>query len=422
MKMGVIDLNFNINCSNMEFTLPHEVLASENLIRLSVSGCKIDTGEDGKVCCSGLKSLSLDRMWVEGGIVWNIVSSCPLIDKLSLLGSRFLFETQSSTSNVVSLMTTSALDLSPFVEFGKRNVGSVVDGPINLYEFRKLKYLFLNGVNVHTLFFNDFSSKFPCLKDLRLHDCDGYKAIRISSPSLERINFTQRKMLRVKFDVPSIRKFTFSGKHLPSLTFKTTRSDWESDISISCLTIPNDTWFPSLNKLLTKLSMSRVSLSLQMELYPNFNLVGNFQVLFKPVVENLTVDAPSSVCPDLFHILFECCHPVSVTQRIYGQCDLEEVRKNNTLETVQKRFIQQGTLIWYSANQSSCGPCDLEEVNMEFFDEVVSAWRRVFLDFSTNLGAEQRICLRLRWGQEPTILKSKNLYNKVSYMMRRDTN
>ncbi|KAL8537401.1 hypothetical protein ACS0TY_012517 [Phlomoides rotata] len=177
LKMGATCLDFKIYDNDLRFTLPQQVFGSENLVILSVSRCKICMGVDGKVSCSRLKSLTVDMVYVEGDIIWDIISSCPLIENLSL-----------SICN--------GMALSPRSMFGKQNVGLVLD---------KLKCLLLSGINVDTLFFNDFSSKFPCLKNLSVHRCVGYKGIKISSPSLECISFTRDKILRAKFDVPSIR-------------------------------------------------------------------------------------------------------------------------------------------------------------------------------------------------------------------------
>lgn len=65
--------------------------------------------------------------------------------------------------------------------------------------------------------------------------------------------------------------------------------------------------------------------------------------------------------------------------------------------------MNQASLICSSANQSTCGPCDLGEVSWEFFDAAVSAWRPLLSDSSKRSGAEERIRVRLRWGQEPAV-------------------
>lgn len=180
MKLGAVDLDFGVNDHNRLFELPSEVLDCENLIRLSVNGCKIGVGGNGEIKCSRLESLHLDNVWLEGDILWDIISRCPLIEKLSLRSCRFLDGTQNS-GNVVFVTDFSMLALNPFNEFGKRNLGLVVDRPVISYVINKLKCLSLYGVTVHAFFFNEFSSKFPCLVALGLYDCDNNKEPSFSS-------------------------------------------------------------------------------------------------------------------------------------------------------------------------------------------------------------------------------------------------
>ncbi|KAL8521354.1 hypothetical protein ACS0TY_011759 [Phlomoides rotata] len=363
MKMGAIDLDFQIFKPDTEFVFPHEVLESENLTRLAVSWCRIELGADGKIRCSRLKSLSLCDVRLESHVIWDIILSCPLIEKLSLCRCTFLLKTQSS--NVPSGTRTSEVALSP--EFAKRK-------SINTYEICKLKYLLLGGIEVHTSFFHDFSTKFPCLKELSVHHCDGFKGIQISGPSLECINFTHyHQMLRVKFDVPNIRKFTFSGSHSPSLSFKTDRSNWESDIYIMCCRRPTAAWFLNLNKFLTKLKciMSKISLTLQILPMTTFAHVGNLQGLPKPLVDNLKISVPSSDCPVPFDIIFCCCRPIFLPQSWLPEWSRGAKSNNDFVEIVYKRLMQQ------VSHQSMPAPHDLMEVSVELFDEAVSVWRPV---------------------------------------------
>ncbi|KAL8515767.1 hypothetical protein ACS0TY_014454 [Phlomoides rotata] len=251
-------------------------------------------------------------------------------------------------------------------------------------------------IDVDTLFFDDFSSKFPCLKDLSLHGCGGYKGIKIYSPSLECISFTQDRILRAKFDIPSIRKFTFSGA-IPSLSFKTTTNIWECDISISCCRSPSAKWILKLNKLLTKLSLSKVSLTLKMYFRRRFDCVQDINVLLKPQVENLVIDGfhgeyPN--CPELFDVLFRCCRPIYITQ----VCNFG-TRSCDFMEFVYKRVMQDVSLKCSSTNQSVSGERHLVGVDVEYFDRAISAWRPQLLDASTKpVAGKQRIRLHLRWG------------------------
>ncbi|KAL3629457.1 hypothetical protein CASFOL_026679 [Castilleja foliolosa] len=284
MQMGVTDLKLHLMYLYPLLSLPKELLGSEKLVRLSAIGCTIDLWVNGKVSWSSLKSLSLHKVNVKGDVIWDIILSCPLIEELLLSECTCLVKVQvenhvSRRSRMLALNT-------------------------NLFELRKLKCLSLKRVKIDTSFFHNFSFKFPCLKDLTVDDCFGYKAITISSPSLERISFAVKKrMLRANFEVPCVRKFTFSGSCLPRLSFGTSSSllwKWESDISVKCSGNRNGlltpSWFLKLKKFLADLSPSRISLtlSLSISILCEDSSGDVIQGLAKPpIVDNLRVVLPT---------------------------------------------------------------------------------------------------------------------------------
>ncbi|KAG8370092.1 hypothetical protein BUALT_Bualt14G0081600 [Buddleja alternifolia] len=361
LHMGVSDLNLELRYSCFHpyewYTLPHEVLEAEALIRLSASHCKIDWPLDRKLLCSRLESLILRYVHVRDDVVWNIISSCPLIENLLLSECDYFVGTNGE-------LETFTLR-SPLIEFCKGNVGSVIDGPIKVSEFHKLKSLFLQQVNFDEQFFSDFSLKFPCLEDLNLHYCLGNKEVRrqISSHSLRWISVTETRMLWVNFDVPNICKFTFSGPIFSCLSFTSVLKEWESDISISCYDSHlTASWFDSLKRFLTKLIPSKISLILR---------------FFK-------------------------------VQHIYRVGEIEA--HNESVELLCKRLIRQVNRNCCILNQNVFGQCDLQEVNVEYFEEALTEWtgplpsagspslETALFSASTNPKYGQKVRLRLKWG------------------------
>ncbi|KAL6573782.1 hypothetical protein OROHE_002241 [Orobanche hederae] len=348
-KRGATSLDFQIYEENNEFGLPNQVFGFENLTRLSVCGCKIgSTSADGKLIirCARLESLTFKRVYEQGNIIWDIISSCPLIENFSF-------------------STTLRLALT---EFGK---GNVVDGRILVNEFRNLKRLFLYRVISSSL----------CIS---FHRC-----------------YVVR---RVKFDVPRIRKLSYSGSDIPLLSFKAaTTSNWASHICIERGFAPSAAWFLRLSKLLKSLSLSKVSLSLIILSERRSDYTAKFQGLHnKPKVENLTIYGHYSVCPAFFYSLFRCCHPIYVTQYWSPKLLRDGKEENDFMEFVCRRMMQQVILNCCIAYQrTTVGECDLEEVSVEFYDESVSGWRPRVLDTSTSLGDadEHKIRLHLRWGR-----------------------
>ncbi|KAG8370089.1 hypothetical protein BUALT_Bualt14G0081300 [Buddleja alternifolia] len=289
LKMGVNDLNLEFpslfTYPNEMYILPHEVLEAKTLIKLSAIGCRIDWPLDRKVLCSRLESLSLSEMCLRDDVVWDIISSCPLIENLLLDECKYFVGANKFRP------ATKILKLrSPVIEIHKGNVESIVDGPIKVSEFHKLKSLLLQKVNVDRRFFSEFSLKFPCMEDLSLHQCYGYKGrTQISSQSLKSMSLTEITM-RVNFDVPNISKFTFTGTCFPRLSFTSALKAWESDISISCFEDHvKASWFHQLKRFLTKLDLSNISLSLWFSGQLSIDHVGEIEGLPRPVLENLHV-------------------------------------------------------------------------------------------------------------------------------------
>lgn len=127
--------------------------------------------------CSMLKSLALEYVNVrcDDGMLKDIIRSCISMEELSL-------------SHCFSLKLSS----------------------MNLHELHMLRRLVLCSVNVDSMFFTDFGSRFPCMKDLVIHKCHGYTNIQLVSPSIETISFkTQKGSEMAKFHVPNIRKFIY---------------------------------------------------------------------------------------------------------------------------------------------------------------------------------------------------------------------
>ncbi|KAL3629459.1 hypothetical protein CASFOL_026681 [Castilleja foliolosa] len=386
LQMGATDLKLHLTYPTplLFFSLPTELLGSENLVRLSAIGCIIDLGVNGKVNWSSLKSLSLHKVNVKGDIIWDIILSCPLIEELVLSECTCFVKVQvenhvSRRSRVLALST-------------------------NMFELRTLKCLSLKKVKIDTSFFHNFSFKFPCLKDLTVDDCFGYKEITISSPSLERISFAvKKKMLRANFEVPCIRKFTFSGSCLPCLSFGTSSSfvwKWESDISVTCSVNRNGhlppSWFLKLKKFLVDLSSSRISLTLSISSICEDSSGDVIQGLAKPpVVDNLRVlmDEASLVCSALLNGLLLSCRPklISFTG---GKADTA------FLELLCERLLVSENGRNSNLNAMVGRLCDLKEVIVEFYDENLSEWgpplssKALLDDYPEN---KQNIRLKLKW-------------------------
>ncbi|KAL3650300.1 hypothetical protein CASFOL_006703 [Castilleja foliolosa] len=195
-------------------------------------------------------------------------------------------------------------------------------------------------------------SRFRSLKDLTLEEC---KTQEVSSRSLERLHlFTEYHKLSIKLDVPSICKVRFDivGKNIPSLSFVE----------------------QTLNRVEP---IENLSLSLDMglpDLYKGCRYkMGDIRGLPVPKVESLTLDMFRLRALDYFSFfrgLFQICRLkfIIVNYRMGG---IGTIANNNTLCKTLARGLDDKCM--YDLH-------DLGEVNVHLFDEDVDAWRPLPLE------------------------------------------
>ncbi|KAH6808790.1 hypothetical protein C2S51_026573 [Perilla frutescens var. frutescens] len=293
----------------------------------------------------------------------------------------------------------------------------------------KLKYLYLMQVKVNSIVFHgDFMSKFPCLEELVIRYCKGFKDIRICSRSLEHISLVGNFIETSLFDVPNIRKFHFEDSclhdipNIQNFHFETTdhhrrKMEWESDIHIKCYEL-NDSWFILLNQLLEKFIMSKISLSVLVRLkesdfYTRSSLLNPLPL---HVVENLTLsdsgDGSTSLIPTFLDWIFLSCRPKLITVRWAGYGFYDYSKMNYMVELVCKRLVDERISddSHCIPNKSMAGLQDLEEVNVGVFEARLGVWRD--LPWTTLLDASaftnhkrMQVRFQLRWGLEPSAAK-----------------
>ncbi|CAA0826768.1 Unknown protein [Striga hermonthica] len=401
LQMGATVLHMEISGRGAPLLLPREVFESETLYSLSMVNCEIDRGVETKVSCSSLKSLNLSKVLVEGDTIWDIIRSCPLIEQL-ILSECVCSEYHTRSGG----KTTNFMPFNYLNEFRKEDVGPLIYRRTYPYQFHGLMRLYLEMVDIGKSFFSDFSTKFPLLQDLTVHQCIWDKQAYISSPTLERVSWADKNEFWAKFDVPRLRKFSFSGSCLPALTFEKTSNAWESEISV-LHGEPGTLSLVRLKKFLKKLRRSRISLSFNIGLISqkNFEYVGDIEGSRRPVVENLmllVMDAPSSICSSLLGCLFWSCCPKFITQCQLPQSWIKVNVKNDILAILLKRLVQVKE-DRFVPNRSMLGQCDLEKVSVEAFDETLAEWvpmtRSTLLDAMLDPESNPNIRLHLGWAQ-----------------------
>ncbi|KAL3645020.1 hypothetical protein CASFOL_010200 [Castilleja foliolosa] len=443
------------------FVLPNEVFGADNLVELSVSGCRIKLDDGVVIKCHSLESLILDDyVHLSIDMVCKLISSCNSIENLSLLPDINPHKDEFGNE----IVCVDYIYAEPYVEFGNDRVwvddiygGRMDNTAIDRAQkaasatamavgvvdnlIPRLKCLVLSYASFKTLCLGDLLYRFPFLKDFTLYinlsseniDTIFEEGIQISNCSLERIklvlkdfsNYGEVKRPRVKFDVPSVREFTFEAAVIPCLSFMSTSPsrEWESHVSIECPQHGFSTiWFNELSELLTQLSQSKTHLSLNVgRNTSSFDYKVRDKIILglrKHQLENLSIDMTdlrSLSCYALFDGLFRLCRPKLITQ--YYKYDPDKRRyghhydSDNHMEKTNIDFLcqtlEQGINIKVSRpTEFMYGLNDLEEVNAQAFDmdDVPADWKPIplesLLDDDTpykHVQAQIRTRLLLKW-------------------------
>ncbi|KAL6587440.1 hypothetical protein OROMI_000418 [Orobanche minor] len=286
MKLGVVDLNLDLSSgiSDPCCLLTDEVLGSQTLTRLSLSGCfTIDLRLTNTY--SNIKSLVLRHLvTVKGDILRDFVSRFPLIEELRLSSLESIKQGHDSRSH-------------------------------RQHEFKKLEYLQIGCFDVKNIYFLSAGGAiYHCLKELVVTDCSyGIVTRRICSPSLELINICigDGSIWYAYFDIPNIRTFEFKGCSLSRFRFKSNTSTsrvWESILRLTGPpSQPAASWFLGFNKLVKTMlrARSRVSLHIYVFSRPDiYRYEGK-----KAHVESLTLACSPTYFSDFLDTLLLMCRP-----------------------------------------------------------------------------------------------------------------
>ncbi|CAA0821995.1 Unknown protein [Striga hermonthica] len=362
-----------------DFMLPNEVFEAENLVRLSVEKCRIDLNpldRPAAVRCPRLESLSLSHVdIVKPNQIYRIISGCPSIKKL----------------------------------FFVNNVCYTCLVGVGIANSHMLTCLLCDMTFLNFVTMGDLSSKFPFLKHLTLHDFWAYpKEIVISSRSLERLNFIcfeQYSEKKIRFDVPSLDKFTYKGPLIHHISFAPTSKFRVSRLAIEENDGLSTAWFGKLENLVKELGRSEIHICLSLGSKAILDYEADeFQRVSKPEVDSVTVhmDGLSSItCYVLFDGLFRIFRPKIIAHYILPESSCGRKTNNDLLgktllEGLNGKFSAIGShFIMWSVN-------DIKEVNVQLLDDDdVGVWTPLswdsFLDASRSTYRKRDVRFQLAW-------------------------
>ncbi|KAL3634826.1 hypothetical protein CASFOL_021880 [Castilleja foliolosa] len=247
--------------------------------------------------------------------------------------------------------------------------------------------------------FDNFSSFFPCLSELILDSCDGLKEFRLFSSSIKRLTIKMNQMkpgkgINAFIDTPNILYFEYScygDGVLPSIKFTTTSNEWKSNISLSYKLKPSgkDTtsWFFKLNKLLTALSQSHITLNLFCSKCKKLDINGYYGGFYKKVKPVVVEDFKLFRClsppsgPVIFDCFFRICRPRYI--------HIEESANNELVEFICNLIPKEkGSYSWLQ---------DLEEVIIEFQEMIEDGCHWVQTTSLSEPPNRPQIRFRLTW-------------------------
>ncbi|KAL3634831.1 hypothetical protein CASFOL_021885 [Castilleja foliolosa] len=407
MNMGISSFTLIFYCSKL-FPLPLVVFQSESLVELHLQQCDLRTLKSAdNVKLNNLQTLRLHIVDITDEIFEKIISSCPLIDNLDLYMCSGLKSIKLHKHHNIKDFACWVSDDQTIIEFEDPHpLESVcIQNCLKCYlrhknmHFTHLKSLDLYRVHLPVETFDNFSSFFPCLSELILYSCDGLKEFLLSSSSIKRLilKMDQRDRIKAFIDTPNILYFEYScyGEGvLPSIKFTTTSNEWKSNISLSYKLKPSgkDTtsWFLKLNKLLTALSQSHITLNLFCSKCKKLDINGYYGGFYKKVKPVVVEDFKLFRClsppsgPVIFDCFFRICRPRFI--------HIEESANNELVEFICNLIPKEkGSYSWLQ---------DLEEVSIEFREMIEDGWHWVQTTSLPEPPNRPQIRFRLTWREQ----------------------
>ncbi|KAL3613179.1 hypothetical protein CASFOL_042965 [Castilleja foliolosa] len=406
MNMGIKSLHLIFYC-NDDFPLPLVVFQSESLVELHLQHCNLSILKStDNVMLNNLQTLRLHYVYITDEIFEKIISGCHLIENLDLLeciGLKSIKFHKHHNLKYIDCSVNVPLiieieDSHPLESVCIQNFSQDWFLPHKNMQLPHLKSLDLYRVQLPADIFDNFSSFFPCLNELRLEECKGLKEFFLLSSSIKRLilKMGQRDRIKAFIDTPNILYFEYSGHDfLPSIEFATTSNKWESHISVWYkLERPDNdatSWFLKLNKLLNALSQSRITLKIIRSNNDNLHIKDSDGCPYKPVVVDhlrLLECLPSSSDPAILNCFLRICRPWYIHIGLYG-----DVRaKCNFAEYISKLIPDETGCLWLQ---------DLEEVSIEVWDTKKEEWNCVQLtSLQAMCNSQHQIRFRLTWKEQ----------------------
>ncbi|KAL3507588.1 hypothetical protein ACH5RR_032970 [Cinchona calisaya] len=200
--------------------LPQSVFEAKTLVELSLGILDLKPHVINSIRCNNLRKLSLLEVDLDDMVFGRIMSSCPLIESMTVFRCVGLVNIKVTKLNKLREFLV-VLKRSGCVEVGAPSLEEFICSGtrlVQMYASQTLKILRLCPSGITDEFFKDIAEKFPRLVMLNIKLCPHLRRIGISSHSIKRIYLERNKRLEeVQIDVPNINVFEYRGNNIPPI-------------------------------------------------------------------------------------------------------------------------------------------------------------------------------------------------------------
>lgn len=310
------------------------------------------------IISSRILSLELLGVAIGDGMMRDVLSGCPLIEKLNLRGCVGLNKVELSVVRralkyFIARDTLKPVADSLSVEFGEYGDGSLV--------YSNLISLELNNVKITDLSDGNFPHRFPSLGKMTLQNCGLLR------------KYTDTIISCTKFDG----RISDINLHVSSWTLQAS-------------------WFVGIRNFLQCLSLSGISLIIDATKvwFTENDIRSDISTL--PVVENLTIKTAMGMrhCSSFFYGLFWSCRP-----KYFSPIDLrlENTSYKQTLEHVYEELKKQVNKNCLEAFEALNCIHGLKEVTLEIYEESPRVWRPAPHEALRGVRDGEQVQFRLKW-------------------------
>ncbi|XP_043687421.1 F-box/FBD/LRR-repeat protein At5g53840-like [Telopea speciosissima] len=235
------------------YRLPQSIYRTESLTVLKLRRCKLVPSNEVKLPC--LKTLSLEEIHAEDGIVQNLVSTSLLVETLILIRCSGLKDFYCSSSQLQTLIVEYLPELNKFdIETPNLQSFSVAlynDLFTKLFQINaaRLKSLSLRCLTIAEEIFHGLISKLPLLENLKVVRCGLPRKLKLYKRKLTSlVVFKCKNLVELGIDAPKLILFNYTGQML-QISLMNTSCKLHVELHLKPIAV-DSRWFSELREIL----------------------------------------------------------------------------------------------------------------------------------------------------------------------------